>query len=114
MNDKFMTHEQRVLDLQTRHFQLARREEPPVGGWLRKVRKAMGFHAAELARDLEVSPSMIFQLERSERKGTITLQRLRDVAWAMECELVYCIVPREGKFEDQPLVWATRLSRGRR
>jgi hypothetical protein len=31
----------------------------------------------------------------------------------MECELVYCIVPREGKFEDQLMVYAKRLARGK-
>jgi len=29
----------------------------------------------------------------------------------MECELVYAIVPMEGKFEDQGLVWAQRVVR---
>jgi hypothetical protein len=70
--------------------------------------------ASDMADDLEISPSMVFQLERSERKETITLKRLKEVAWSMECELVYCIVPRAGKFEDQFLVQAMRLARGRR
>ena len=92
----------------------ARRVQRPLEGWLRKVRKTMGYMASDMAEDLEISPSMVFQLERSERKGTITLKRLKEVAWSMECELVYCIVPRAGKFEDQFLVQAMRLARGRR
>jgi hypothetical protein len=67
-----------------------------------------------MADDLEISPSMVFQLERSERKETITLKRLKEVAWSMECELVYCIVPRVGKFEDQFLVVAKRLARDKK
>ena len=106
-----MTHEQRVLDMETRQYQAARRVQRPSRGWLRKVRKALGFTAAAMARDLDVSPSMVFQLERSEWKETITLKRLKEVAWSMECELVYCIVPREGNFEDQFMVYAKRLAR---
>ena len=114
MRNVFMTHEQRVLDLETRHYQAARRVQRPLRGWLRKVRKTMGYMAADVASDLEVSPSMVFQLERSEWKETITLKRLKEMAWAMECELVYCIVPREGKFEDQLMVFAKRLARGKK
>jgi hypothetical protein len=63
-----------------------------------------------MAEDLEISPSMVFQLERSERNETITLKRLKEVAWSMECQLVYCIVPRAGKFEEQLLEFAKRLA----
>jgi len=114
MRNTFMTHEQRVLDMETRHYQAARRVQPPAGGWLRKVRKAMGYAAVDMAADLEVSPSMVFQLERSELKETITLKRLKEVAWSMECELVYCIVPTEGKFEDQFMVHAKQIAFGRK
>jgi predicted DNA-binding mobile mystery protein A len=112
MRDNFMTHAQRALDMETRNYQAARRVQRPLRGWLRKVRKTLGFMAADMAKDLEISPSMVFQLERSEWKETITLKRLKEMAWAMECELVYCIVPREGKFEDQLMVYAKRLARG--
>jgi predicted DNA-binding mobile mystery protein A len=114
MRNVFMTHEQRALDMETRHYQAARPVERPSGGWLRKVRKAMGYAAADMAADLEVSPSMVFQLERSERKETITLKRLNEMAWSMECELVYCIVPRSGNFEDQFMVHAKQIAFGRR
>src|ERR1039458_682090 len=114
MRNVFMTHAQRVLDMETRHYQAARRVQRPLHGWLREGRKTMGYMAADIARDLEVSPSMVFQLERSEWKETITLKRLKEVAWSMECELVYCIVPREGKFEDQLMVFAKRLARGKK
>ena len=111
MREQMRARAQRGLDLETRQFQAARRVRPPTGGWLRKVRKTLGMCAASLAVDLGVGPSTIFQLERSEWNGTITLKRLRDLARAMECEVVYCVVPREGKFEDQLMVWAKRLVR---
>jgi predicted DNA-binding mobile mystery protein A len=98
--------------MQTRPYQAARRVQRPLRGWLRKVRKTLGMQASGIAKDLKISPSMVFQLERSEWKETITLKRLKEVAWAMECELVYCIVPREGSFDDQLMVYAKRVLRG--
>jgi DNA-binding XRE family transcriptional regulator len=73
MRGRIGTHEERLLDMETRQFQAARRVQRPSGGWLRKVRKAMGYTAAAMAKDLGVSPSMVFQLERSEKNETITL-----------------------------------------
>jgi predicted DNA-binding mobile mystery protein A len=114
MRQELRTREQRGLDLETRQFQAARRVRPPVGGWLRKVRKTLGMHAADMSLDLKVSPSMVFQLERSEWKETITLRRLKEMAWAMGCDLVYCVVPQEGKFEDQMMVYVKRILRRER
>jgi hypothetical protein len=45
----------------------------------------------------------VFQLERSEWKNTITLARLKGVALAMSCELVYAIAPWEENFEGQAI-----------
>jgi predicted DNA-binding mobile mystery protein A len=115
MRGELQTREQRILDLQTRQFQAARWVARPEGGWLRKVRKTLGLMATDMAKDLEVRPSMVFQLERSEWNETITLKRLRDVARSMGCALVYCVVPSRGKFEGQMegqvLEYAQRLAR---
>jgi hypothetical protein len=46
---------------------------------------------------LDVNPSVFFRLEQSERRGTISLNRLGQVARAMGCMLAYAIVPRNGK-----------------
>jgi DNA-binding XRE family transcriptional regulator len=70
-------------------------------GMERTVRKALGLRSVDMAEDLKVTPSMVFQLERSEWENSITLRRLQEVARSMECQLVYSIVPMEGKFEDQ-------------
>ena len=55
-----------------------------------------------------MSPSAVFQMERSEWKDTITLGRLANAARAMECRLVYSIVPYQGDFEGQAILWAKR------
>ena len=114
MRGELQARAQRALDLQTRHFQMTRGISPISGSWLRAVRKALRMRAADMAADLKVSPSMVFQLERSEIKETITLERLKAAADAMECMLVYCVIPKQGKFEDQLMEYVKIAVYGRR
>jgi predicted DNA-binding mobile mystery protein A len=48
---------------------------------------------AELARRLGVSGQAVAKLEASEADGTIRLESLRRAAEALDCTLVYAVVP---------------------
>jgi predicted DNA-binding mobile mystery protein A len=74
---------------------LVQQAAPPVKGWIRAIREALGMTAAQLASRIKVGRSAIAQLEASETRGTIQLDTLRKVAAAMDCALVYAFVPRE-------------------
>ena len=50
----------------------------------------------EMASRLDVSHAAVSSLERSERLGTIRLDTLRRAADALDCDLVYALVPRHG------------------
>lgn len=63
-------------------------------GWLQTVREALGMSAPQLARRLGVSRQGLADLERREREGTVTLAALSRAAEALDCDLVYAIVPR--------------------
>jgi predicted DNA-binding mobile mystery protein A len=52
--------------------------------------------AAELGRRLGVSHTSVFDLERSERAGSVRLDTLRRAADALDCSFVYAFVPRRG------------------
>ncbi len=67
---------------------------PPPRGWVRAVRDALGMTAAQLGGRLGISSSAIAQLEQSEVQGTAQLATLRRLADALDCELVYALVPR--------------------
>jgi predicted DNA-binding mobile mystery protein A len=111
---------QRELDRQLRPFLMARRVHRPYGGWLRAVRKALGLSATELAKDLRVSPSAFFRMERAEWKDKISLQGLEKAARAMSCKVVYAVVPYQGNFESQAtenvkrLAWRQKAERKRK
>ncbi len=85
-----------ALDLQSPAMHDARRLiRLPVKGWLRAVRDAVGLQQTEVARKLGVTRQTYTQLEQAEARRTITLKSLDKVAEAMDCEVVYFLVPKE-------------------
>ena len=66
----------------------------PHRGWIRAVREALGMSTAELGQRVGVSQQSIVEFEQGEQRSTIQLDTLERVAAAMDCELVYAIVPR--------------------
>jgi predicted DNA-binding mobile mystery protein A len=68
---------------------------PPMRGWIKAVREALGMTTAQLAIRMGVKQPSIVELERSEAKGSIQLATLRRVAKALDCTLVYALVPNK-------------------
>lgn len=69
-------------------------------GWVRAVRDALGMSTRQLAARMGVSQPTVVQLEQSEANGAIQLATLRRAADALNCDLVYALVPREGSLEQ--------------
>ncbi len=68
--------------------------QPPVKGWLRSIREALGMSGKQLGERIGVSQPRVVQMEKDELSGALTLKTLRQVAEAMDCMLVYALVPR--------------------
>lgn len=66
----------------------------PSRGWLRAIREAMGLTQGEVAAKLPVKRQTYAQFEVAEELGAISLSSLRRAAEAMDCELVYFVVPK--------------------
>ena len=66
----------------------------PPKGWLRAIRNALGMSGGQLARRMGVRAQTIDAMEKSEAAGTIRLETLRRAAEALDCTLVYAIVPK--------------------
>lgn len=85
----------RQLDKQLREWQnLTYKSTRPRSGWVKTLRKALGMTAQQLADRLGLTRSRIVQLEDAEKNDAITLKTLKKVAGALDCELVYVIVPK--------------------
>lgn len=83
----------RNLDARLLKLRPGDRFAPPPKGWIRAIRDALGMSGPQLARRLAVTPQSISDLEKSEAAGSISLASLRKAAAAMDCMLVYAIVP---------------------
>lgn len=69
---------------------------PPRSGWVRAIKEALGMTNKQLAKRVGVkAPQSVEDMQEYEVSGTIKLQTLRKLAEALECRLVYALVPRE-------------------
>lgn len=68
----------------------------PARGWLRAVREAIGLTQSRVASRAAMKRQSYSQFERSEERGSISIASLSRAAGAMDCELVYFLVPRQG------------------
>ena len=67
----------------------------PQRGWLRALREALGMTTRQLAQRMGKVQSAVVDMEKSEARESISLASLRQVAEAMNCVLVYAIVPKK-------------------
>lgn len=87
------------------------RYSPPVRGWVKAIREALGMSTAQLAKRLGVKQPSVVAIEQSEAKGTIELATLRRVAEALDCTLVYALLPNkplEQTVRDRAWLFARR------
>jgi predicted DNA-binding mobile mystery protein A len=82
------------LDKTLSGYATAKQTSPPVKGWIRAIREALGMSGKQLANRLNVSQPRIPKLEQDEVSGVVSLKTMRQAAEAMDCIFVYAIVPR--------------------
>ena len=76
--------------------QLSKLNEPmPPSGWVKAIRGSLGLSIRQLAERVGVGHGSINQLEKREPKKRVTLESLENAARAMDCKVVYAIVPQE-------------------
>ncbi len=93
MNDfKRLTCDQ--LEQKISVFRISSDHDVPRGGWAKAIRNALGMTAAALAGRMGITQSAVSQLESSEASEGISLSSLRRMAAALECKLVYALVPQ--------------------
>ena len=99
MRTEFRNLRLKQLDRRLEPYRAASKVARPAKGWIRAIRQALGVSSGELARRLGTSRQLPLQLEKGEAEDRITLKSLRAVAHALDCELVYALVPKAGTLE---------------
>ena len=85
----------RQLDKRLNAMRNAEEFTRPQRGWVKAIREALGMTTAQLAKRLGVSQPRVVGIEQAETKGAITLDSLERAAHALDCQLVYALVPRK-------------------
>jgi len=111
-----MTNEQKrllvtQLDKKIAHFSGAKDHPLPGEGWIYSIRTALGMSLKQLGKRLKITPQGIKDKERREKDGSLTLQKLREVAAALDMQLVYGLVPREQTLDKMIEKRARELAR---
>ena len=89
----------RALEQRVAPLRQAADHAPPVGGWIRATREALGMSATQFAARCGVSRQAAQQSEQNEVNGSIRLATLQRSAEALGCKLVYAFVP-DGSLDD--------------
>lgn len=82
------------LDRVLEPFRRASKRGPPQDGWARAIREALGMSIRQLADRSRLSKTSVHSIEINEAAGSVQLDSLRTLAEAMECDLVYALVPK--------------------
>lgn len=85
----------RHLDKRLNELRNSNAATRPPRGWVKAIREALGMTTAQLAKRLGVSQPRVTTIEQAELKGSITLDSLERAAQALDCRLVYALVPRQ-------------------
>ena len=81
----------------------------PPRGWIRAVREALGMTTRQLAQRIGKGQSAVIAMEKSEARDTVSLVILRQAAEALDCTLVYALVPNR-PIEDTLRARASELA----
>ena len=67
----------------------------PPRGWIKAIREALGMTTAQLAQRIGVSQPRVVAIEKAEKNASITLDSLERAARAMDCRVVYALIPKK-------------------
>ncbi|MBK9504424.1 MAG: mobile mystery protein A [Bacteroidetes bacterium] len=71
----------------------------PPTGWIKAIRSALGMSQQQLGNKLSITKQSVQEIEQREKEGSITLKSLKEVARAMDMQLVYGFVPNDGTLD---------------
>lgn len=102
--------QRKSLDEKLAGFSKVKTIAKPKAGWVKAIREALGMTTSQLAHRMKIQQSGVTLLEQREVEGKVTLETLERAARAMNCELVYALVPQESleKIVDEQTIKAAR------
>ncbi len=71
---------------------------PPIG-WIKAIRQSIGMSQQQLGNKLNITKQSVQEIEAREKKSSITLKALHEVAGALDMQLLYGFVPNDGSLD---------------
>ncbi len=87
------------LDKKLGKFSGLKELDVPPRGWINAVRTAMNMSLVQLAKRLKKTSVSVKEIEEREQNKTITLNKLIEVAEALDLQFVYVLLPKETSIE---------------
>lgn len=95
MSEKFKKLMREQLQANLSDFTKLAHKSIPKKGWVRTIRESLSMSSDVLAQRMGCKRSNITAIEQREIKKTISLETLENVAKALNCTLVYSLIPNE-------------------
>lgn len=99
----------RRLDRRFREIGSIKKMARPPRGWIKAIRQSLGMSALQFGRRMGVSQPSVVALEQSEAANRVQLGTLQRAAEALNCTLVYVLVPNQ-PLEDMVRARARRIA----
>ena len=96
--------QRRIIDQKIQELGKFNDSNPP-SGWIKAVRVSLGLTIRQLADIVGVTHGSINQIEKREPLKRVSLASLEMVADAMDCKLVYAIIPKESSSTLEQIVY---------
>ena len=71
----------------------------PAEGWVYNIRQALGISLKQLGNKMGLTAAGVKEMEKREKRDSISLNSLKQFASVMELKLVYAFIPKDGSFE---------------
>ena len=98
------------LQLQQENAELCGTQTGGHATHLLDIRSAIGMSMQQLGNKLNVSKQGVMDIEKREKDGSITIKSLREIARALDMQLVYGFVPNDGSLDALIEKRATELA----
>jgi predicted DNA-binding mobile mystery protein A len=92
------------------HFAMLKQVATPPTGWIKAIRTTLGMSMQQLGNKLNISKQAILDIEKREKDGFITIKSLKEIARALDMQLVYGFVPNDGSLDALIEKRATELA----
>jgi len=99
------------LDQKLKPFKKTEMVLIPNNGWINTIRTTLNMTMAQLGTRLKITRQGVKSIEESEKKGSISINSLKEVGMALDLKFVYGFVPKDGTIDNLINIKAEKLAK---